>query len=131
MVCSVGCFEGCAVAVAAVVAVVAVAVAVAVELAAGLLEALDDPVDGASVDAFVDRFGDCAVAGSTGSWRGAGGADAALLVAAVSWRENLDVYLQDTFSFLIEKTRKKKKLFSLILSNFFRLKVKSFLPPYW
>lgn len=101
MVCSVGCFEGCAVAVAAVVAVVAVAVAV--ELAAGLLEALDDPVNEASVDASVDRFGDCAVAGSTGSWRGAGSADAALLVAAVSWRENLDVYLQDTFSLLIEE----------------------------
>ena len=100
MVCSVGCFEGCAVAVAAVVAVVAVAVAVAVELAAGLL---DDPVNEASVDASVDRFGDCAVAGSTGSWRGAVGADAALLVAAVSWRENLDVYLQDTFSLLIEE----------------------------
>lgn len=103
MVCSVGCFEGCAVAVAAVVAVVAVAVAVAVELAAGLLEALDDPVNEASVDASVDRFGDCAVAGSTGSWRGAVGADAALLVAAVSWRENLDVYLQNTFSLLIEE----------------------------
>lgn len=68
---------------------------------AGLLEALDDPVNGGSVDASVERFGDCAVAGSTGSWRGAKGAGAALLVAAVSWRENLDAYLEDTFSLLI------------------------------
>lgn len=101
---SVGYFEGCAVAVAAVVAVVAVvAVAVAVELVPGLSEALDDLVDEGSVGASVDRFGDCAVAGSTGSWRGAEGADAAVLpVAAVSLLPgNLDVYLEETFSLLI------------------------------
>lgn len=92
------------------VAVAAVAVAVAVELAAGLLEALDDLVDEGSVDASVERSGDCAVAGSTGSWRGAEGADAALLVAAVSLlRENLDVCLEDTFSLLIGELFKRKR----------------------